>query len=281
MITAPEPTIEPFDFHKVADLYGLAGMSAAGANVVMQLAMPGVGHGVARSVVNSGSLYRHPVKRGRTTMTYIAVALLGTDEERAAYREAVNASHRQVHSRPGDPVKYNAFDPGLQLWVAACLYKGLADNMAWLDPAMYEREKESMYRSSAILGTALQVRPEMWPADLDAFERYWDETVRTRIVVDDIVRDYLNDFLMVGFLPKPFSSMLGPFHRWLSAGWLPQEFRDQLGLRWSARDQRRFDRLHRWVRRINKLTPTPIRRLGIMIYLYDFRLRRRFGLRLV
>ncbi|HWU33132.1 MAG TPA: oxygenase MpaB family protein [Marmoricola sp.] len=272
---------EPFDFNKVADLYGMAGMSAAGANIVMQLAVPGVGHGVARSVVESGALFRHPIKRARTTMTYLAVTLLGTDEERAAYREAVNGSHRQVHSEPGAAVKYNAFDPQLQLWVAACLYKGLADNMAWLDPVLYEREKESMYQSSAILGTTLQMRPEMWPASLDAFQEYWDGVVATRVSMDETVRDYLNDFLDVRYLPRPFSSLLGPLHRWLSIGWLPREFRELMDMTWTARDQQRFDRLHRWVRRINALTPTPIRRLGITMYLYDFRLRRRFGLRLV
>lgn len=271
----------PFDFNKVANLYGMAGMSAAGANIVMQLAMPGVGHGVARSVVESGSLFRHPIKRARTTMTYLAVTLLGNEEERSAYREAVNVSHRQVHSNPGDPVKYNAFDPALQLWVAACLYRGLADNMAWLDPALYEREKESMYRSSAILGTSLQVRPEMWPATLADFETYWDETVRTQLAMDDTVRSYLIDFLHVKYLPRPFSWSLGRLHNWLSIGWLPQEFRDLMEMQWTERDQRRFDRLHRWVRLVNRLTPRPIRRLGIMIYLYDFRLRRRLGLRLV
>ena len=281
MTTEVVPIVEPFDFMKVANLYGMAGMSAAGANIMMQLAVPGVGHGVARSVVESGALFRHPIKRARTTMTYLAVALLGTDDERAAYREAVNGSHRQVHSQPGAAVKYNAFDPHLQLWVAACLYRGLADNMQWLDPELFEREKESMYRASAILGTALQMRPEMWPTDLDAFRSYWDEVVATRISMDDTVRDYLNDFLDVRYLPRPFSLLLGPLHRWLSVGWLPQEFRDLMDMTWTPRDQKRFDRLHRWVRLTNKLTPTPIRRLGIMIYLYDFRLRRRFGLRLV
>lgn len=278
-----QPTVaaEPFDFNKVADLYGMAGMSAAGANIVMQLAVPGVGHGVARSVVESGALFRHPIKRARTTMTYLAVTLLGTDDERAAYREAVNGSHRQVHSEPGAAVKYNAFDPQLQLWVAACLYKGLADNMQWLDPALYEREKESMYQSSAILGTALQMRPEMWPASLEEFQKYWDDVVATRISMDDTVRDYLNDFLDVRYLPRPFSSLLGPLHRWLSVGWLPSEFRQLMDMTWTSRDQKRFERLHRWVRRINALTPTPIRRLGITMYLYDFRLRRRLGLRLV
>lgn len=273
--------VEPFDFRGVAEILGFAGLSASGANIVMQLAMPGVGHGVAASTVTSGQLFKHPIKRGRTTFTYLAVALLGTDEERSAYRSAVNESHRAVHSHPGDKIAYNAFDPDLQLWVAACLYRGLADNMAWLAPHRYARDKEAMYRASSVLGTALQMRPEQWPADSTAFEEYWRRTVRERLGIDDFVRGYLDEFLDLRFLPRPLSWLLGGFHRWQSTGWLSQEFRDLMALPWTERDQQRFDRLNRWIRRINALAPKPLRRLVIVSYLYDFRLRRRLGMRLV
>lgn len=66
-----------------------------------------------------GRLFSHPVKRTRTTVTYLAVAVLGTDDERKAYRRAVNKQRAQVRSTESSPVRYNAFDPGLQLWVAA------------------------------------------------------------------------------------------------------------------------------------------------------------------
>jgi len=270
--------VEPFDFREVAEILGFAGLSASGANIVMQLAMPGVGHGVAASTVTSGQLFRHPIKRGRTTFTYLAVALLGTEDERSAYRLAVNESHRAVRSQPGDEVSYNAFDPELQLWVAACLYRGLADNMAWLAPG---HDQEAMYRASAVLGTSLQMRPEQWPVDVAAFEDYWDRTVRDRLAIDDFVRAYLDEFLLLRFLPKPLSTLLGPFHRWQSTGWLPPEFRELMDLPWTSRDLQRFERLNRWVRRINRVVPRPLRRMVIVSYLYDFRLRRRFGMRLV
>ena len=281
MTPTAEAAIERYDFLAVAETLGFAGLSASGANIVMQLAMPGVGHGVAASTVSSGQLFRHPIKRARTTFTYLAVALLGSVEERAAYRDAVNVSHRAVRSQPGDDVAYNAFDPDLQLWVAACLHRGLADNMAWLAPERYEREKEAMYRASAVLGTTLQMRPELWPADTAALEEYWERTVRERLVIDDFVRGYLDECLLLRFLPRPLSALLGRFHRWQTTGWLPQPFRDLMELSWSATDQRRFDRLNTWIRRVNALTPRVVRRMVIVSYLYDFRLRRRFGWPLV
>ena len=41
---------------------GLA-LAAAGANVIMQLAILPVGHGVAKSTVESGRVDKHPIKR--------------------------------------------------------------------------------------------------------------------------------------------------------------------------------------------------------------------------
>src|SRR4051795_12203574 len=79
-------------------LSGLGGGLAGMANVIMQLSWPAVGYGVMESKVDSGSAMKHPVKRGRTTYTYIAVALLGTDDDRRAFRRAVNGQHAQVRS---------------------------------------------------------------------------------------------------------------------------------------------------------------------------------------
>src|SRR5438270_1512806 len=104
---------------------GLMGVAllAGPANVIMQLARPGVGYGVMESRVESGRIDLHPIKRARTTFTYLAVAMAGSDIQKAAYRRAVDGAHAQVYSTADSPVQYNAFDPDLQLWVAACLYK--------------------------------------------------------------------------------------------------------------------------------------------------------------
>ena len=92
---------------------GLMGVAllAGPANVIMQLARPGVGYGVMESRVESGRVDRHPIKRARTTFTYLAVATNGSDAQKEAFRRAVNRAHAQVYSTPESPVSYNAFDP--------------------------------------------------------------------------------------------------------------------------------------------------------------------------
>ena len=86
---------------------GVSAFYAGSANVALQmLGAPGVAYGVMESKVEGGRVDAHPFKRGRTTMTYLAVAAFGTDDDRAAYREAVNGAHRQVRSTDASPVKY-------------------------------------------------------------------------------------------------------------------------------------------------------------------------------
>src|SRR3546814_13565501 len=56
-----------------------------------------------------------------------------------------------------------SMDPGLQLWVAACLYKGVEDIQAVLGIEHDDDTAERLYRYCARLGTTLQVRPSQWP----------------------------------------------------------------------------------------------------------------------
>src|SRR6201991_1087334 len=84
------------------------------ANVIMQLARPGVAYGVMETRVESGRIDLHPIKRARTTFTYLAVAMAGSDAQKDAFRRAVNKAHAQVYSTAESPVQYHAFDVNLQ-----------------------------------------------------------------------------------------------------------------------------------------------------------------------
>lgn len=252
------------------------GMAAAGANVVMQLALLPVGHGVAKSRVDSGRVDKHPIKRARTTLSYLAVAMLGTEDERAAMRAAVDSQHRHVRSAPSDSVQYNAFDPKLQLWVAACLYKGLEDIYEVVHGPIEPDIGEVLYRHGSRLGTTLQVTEDMWPADRDAFYEYWDEMVG-RIEMDDLTREYLQGIAGAQFLPQPIRWLVGPYQRLLTMGFLPEAFRDELQLPWDARRQRTFDVLIGAAAAINRRVPPAVRQFPFNAYLWDFRRRVRTG----
>jgi uncharacterized protein (DUF2236 family) len=268
---AERPAQAPADFD-VRDLIDGAALLASTANVVMQLSRPEVGYGVLESTVERSQVMRHPARRLRTTLTYLSVAFLGTAEERAAYRRQVNRSHASVRSTARSPVRYSAFDPRLQLWVAACLYRGVIDIHTMLHGPVDDVTADAIYRECQRLGTTLQVPPQLWPADRDAFERYWDRAL-TEIRIDPPVRDYLGRLIALDYLPHPFSSALGPANRFVTTGFLPPPFRAQLGLPWTARDQRRFERLMRMVASANRALPAPVSRFPFNACLQDLRAR--------
>lgn len=257
-----------------------ASLMAGSANVIMQLGRPGVGYGVVESTVESGQVFRHPIKRTRTTLTYLAVATLGTDEEKRQYRKAVNTSHAAVRSGSSSPVEYSAFDPELQLWVAACLYKGIEDTCRIFAGPLDEDTLDTIYSNSASMGTTLQVPPEMWPADRAAFAKYWDESL-AKVSIDDTVRGYLNDLVMLRFLPRALGMPFAGFHRFVTTGFLPQHFRDEMRLPWSDRKQRQFDALTGTVAAVVKRAPKPLRQFPFNVLLWDLRQRIKSNRRLV
>jgi uncharacterized protein (DUF2236 family) len=275
--TSPtDPEHDPVARALVEESLSGIGLAAAGANVIMQLSQLPVGHGVAKSRVDSGRVDRRPIKRTRTTLAYLAVALLGTDEEREAMRREVDRQHRQVHSRPGDPVAYNAMSLDLQLWVAACLYKGIEDIDRVAGVERSDEDAERLYRYCARLGTTLQVRPEQWPVDRAAFQEWWDAEV-DRIEMDDLTRSYLQGIARAEFLGRPWSTVLGPLSQLQAVGFLPERFRQELGLPWTRRHQQVFDVLMSTWATVDRRLPGPIRRFPFNAYLWDTRRRIRRG----
>ena len=250
------------------------GLAPAGANVVMQLSHLSVGHGVAESVVKSGALFRHPIKRTRTTLGYVTIALLGSDAERAALRREVNRQHRLVQSPTQNSVPYNAFDPELQLWVAACMYRGLLDSLTMLHASTPPSTLDDLYRLSSRFATTLQVPPARWPVDRAAFEQYWNGEVE-RIEMDDVTRTYLYGVASLSFLRPPWRWALGPLHRVITTGFLPEPFRRELRLPWSASRELVFRVFVGALALFNRLLPRVLREFPLNLCLWDA--KRRLG----
>ena len=265
---------------RVADLLNPAAVLLPAANVIMQLSLPGVGYGVLESPVDSGNVYKHPFKRARTTGTYLAVATIGTEADRCLIRAAVDTAHRQVRSTSSSPVSYNAFDPRLQLWVAACLYRYFVDQHEFLHGPLDETSADAVYRDAKRLGTTLQVHEDMWPADRAAFGAYWKRSL-DELYIDPPVREHLRGVAAMGFLPLPLRALAGRFNLFATTGFLAPEFRAMMRLHWSASQQRRFEWLLAALRLADRLIPHQVWLFGYRLYLWDMRARARRGWRIV
>jgi len=260
------------------------GLLGGAANVIMQLARPGVGYGVMESRVESGRIDRHPIKRTRTTFTYLAVAAQGTPEQQSAFRRAVNGAHAQVYSTDESPVSYNAFDPDLQMWVGACMYKGVVDVYKLFVGEVDDAVSKQLFEEGITLGTMLQVPREKWPVDQAAFERYWADSVE-KVHIDDAIREYLWPIAAGRVrgvrLPVPVQRRLDDFNLLITGGFLPQRFRDEMRLDWDDDKQRRFDRLIKRIRTVNNVLPRVLQEFPFNWMLKDLDWRIRTGRPLV
>lgn len=270
---APDPAPDPGQ----AD-FGLADLVTeellllgAGSTVMYQLAMKGVGLGVAE---HSTTLSR-PVDRLRTTLTYVYVVTLGTEEEKQKLVRMVNRAHAPVRS----PGRYTAFDPDLQLWVAATLARNGEQMWERVFGPMTPATRERVYRESHVFGTALQVDPSTWPPTRAAFEDYWEQGLR-RLEADPQVQCYAKLLLSRRSAPLFLRALL-PMQDLMTRGNLDPRTREVLALPWSARDQRRYDRVWRVVRAVYPRVPRPLRTAHARLVLAGFRWRLRTGRRVV
>ena len=267
--------------HRKVD--GVGAVLAGGANVALQLSWRPVARGVLESPVTSGSVFHHPLKRTRTTLSYLAVAMYGDDETRAAFRQAVNRSHRHVRSAPGAPVPYNAFDRGLQLWVASCLYFGARDMVVRMHGALDEEQEAEVFEMGRRFATTLQVPDALWHADVAAFEEYWENGLAQarRDGMDEETVRMLRGLIEARVMPFWLRPLMSPVVRFYNVGFLPPEVRELLGLDWSGTQ----DLWHAATLRVlgAALTPLPdtLRAFPFNLLLADVALRRRLGRPLV
>jgi uncharacterized protein (DUF2236 family) len=262
-MTATTSRREPHEMRKVAREGVL--IAGGGAAILLQIANPGVGQGVAEH----SDFANRPLDRLRTTMTYVFGVTFGTPEEAEHVSKVVTAVHRKVIG-PG----YDATDPHLQLWVASTLYD--------TGVALYERifgpldpdTAEIVYQQHSVFGTALQVPASLWPKDRAAFRRYWDDKVAT-IEVTDEARRVAHDLLHPGKAAPAAIRAGSPLNRLVTAGLLPPRIRDQYGLAWDARRERAFNAFIGMTRATYPHLPTAIREIPKDRYLRD--MRRRLG----
>jgi uncharacterized protein (DUF2236 family) len=134
------------------------------------------------------------------------------------------------------------------------------------------------------LGTMLQVRPEMWPADRPAFDKYWDEQLE-KIHIDDTIREFLYPIAVARLrglqLPGPLQHINERIALLITTGFLPQRFRDEMKLEWNNSKQREFDALMTAIKLGNSVAPSFVRNFPFNMLLHEVNWRMRTGRPLV
>ncbi len=268
---------------ELRDLMTTVGLTNGVANIIMQLSLPPVGHGVSESRVHSGSPRRYPLKRARTTGQYLALSVMGSDEDRAVMREAVAEVHTAVHSRADSPVKYSGNSRELQVWVAMCLFKYYLDQYTLVHGPLDEHTLDELTRAAEPLATGVNVRSTEWPQTWAEYQRRWDETLPV-LSIDPVVHhefETLSDLTFVGeawgSIGYALARIGGPAYQFMTRATLPPEFRAMMGWDWTAADERRLQRVLTVLRVVDTVINPFALQLFYRLYIADFRLRRRLG----
>lgn len=236
----------------IADVSDEAILLAGGAAaILLQVADPAVARGVARH----SDFTERPLDRLHGTLTYLYVTVYGTPEEARAVARQVGGAHAGV---PG------ATDAHLQLWVAATIY----DTATRIRELVWGRDSaadaEALLADYAVVGTALGVPRSLWPASRAAFEQYWGSYP---VSVGDDARAISRELLHPRAVPLWMRALL-PAVRVVTAGLLPAPLREAYGL---EHDDRRFDRLVRFVRAAYPRLPRRLRTWPARHYLARYR----------
>jgi len=240
-------------------------LAAGGRAILLQIAVPGIGHGVARH----SDFDTDPLRRLHGTLTFVYALATGTDSDVAAVRRFVNRAHGPVRSAPGADPAYSATDPALQLWVAATLYESAIAMYERVYPALSDADADAIYAEYAILGTALQMPAELWPADRSAFRGYWHARVDS-LSVDEPVRRVQRELFSPRAVPVWIRALM-PLVRFVTVGLLPASVRALYGFQWTSRQERRFARLLRLTAAIYPRLPRALRHAPQRHYLRRLR----------
>ncbi|SDZ13727.1 oxygenase MpaB family protein [Herbiconiux ginsengi] len=158
---------------------------------------------------------------------------------------------------PADPL-YDAYDPHLQLWVAATLYDTALTVYQTVYGPLDDESADHVYREYARLGTTLQMPAELWPADRAAFRAYWTETVAT-LRVDDTIRGVADALLRAEKAPLPIRAAM-PVARLVTVALLPESVRREYRFAWSPRRDRKFALVVRFGAPVYRVLPRALRR---------------------
>lgn len=234
----------------------------AGRAILLQIANPGVGYGVAKH----SDFVAHPLKRLHGTLTYIYAMSNGTERQRRSARRQVQVAHAPVKSASSeDSPAYNAANPQLQLWVAATLYDSGMQAYSLVFGELPADVAERVYQEYSILGTALGMNRELWPATRADFAHYWDAQL-SELAVDSTVAEVAQELLRAKNAPLWIRSAM-PLARFLTKGLLPASVRDVYGFSWSPSQEIKFQRLLRWISRAAKYVPLRVRTAPMRFYL--------------
>lgn len=220
------------------------GFSTAAYAVVLQVAHPTVGAGVAQY---SGFL-EDPWGRLVRTLDYVHGSIYGGSELAWKIGRRVRDMHRGIKGRRHDGVRYHALEPRAYAWVHATLASALVDGAATfgrpLESGQHQDFWEEWLRLGGLIGVPARELPERW----EDFRAYFETIVEKELADNPTVHLVLESLARPAppsrWVPqaawravrRPMAAQL----RLVTVGMLGPRVRDILNLEWTRAQELAF-----------------------------------------
>lgn len=232
---------------------------AGGRALLMQLAHPKVAAGVS----DHSRFRADPLARLSRTMSTMWSIVFDDEPEARAALIRVEAVHRRVRGvvPAEEPTHagefYDALDQALLLWVHATLIDSAMVAYDLFVAPLSVREREEYYADGKKLAVLFGIDKKIVPSSVQAFDRYMGEILASgEIGAGPAAKNLAADILY----PRPWLLRpAGPIFRLATAAMLPQKLRDDYGLSWNLKREKKFWLAAKTVRRLLPLMPPLLR----------------------
>jgi uncharacterized protein (DUF2236 family) len=203
---------------------------------------------LGQGVLDHSTFFADTAERLRRTIPPIFNTVYGSDDHNAGLQ--VRDFHHHVKGDMPDGRRYHALDPDTYFWAHATFVEQVLYFADTFVKRLTQAEKEQIYFESKTWYRRYGVSDRPMPANYQEFERYWDRML-DEIVVAHPTAKYGVGYVTKGFpCPKAVPAWLwrviapvfNPAAAFLTTGGLPPRARTLLGLPWSDRQERRYQR---------------------------------------
>ncbi|HEX2286714.1 MAG TPA: oxygenase MpaB family protein [Mycobacterium sp.] len=203
---------------------------------------------LGQGVLDHSTFFSDTAERLRRTIPPIFNTVYGSDDDNAGLQ--VRDFHHHVKGDMPDGGRYHALDPDTYFWAHATFVEQVIYFADTFVKRLSREEKKQIYLESKTWYRRYGVSDRPMPANYKEFERYWDRMM-DQILVAHPTAKYGVGYVTKGF-PRPkavspwlwrlIAPVFNPVAAFLTTGGLPPRARDLLGLPWTERQERRYQR---------------------------------------
>jgi uncharacterized protein (DUF2236 family) len=251
------PTSTSWKVHRESALFLAAGRAA-----LLQLAHPWV----AAAIAHHSTVLNDPVARFHNTFRVVFTMFFGTLKQALAASRHLYRLHTGIQGDIPERVagnsqgsRYQANEVNALLWVYATLIESAVLAYECILPPLTATEREAYYAETKTFAALCGIPSEALPADWAAFELY-NQAMHTS---DALGANALSRELAHKVLHGAGSSVPVPaWYRALTARWMPERLRTEFALDYAEPEQAAATRALRWLPRIYRTLPAPLRFVG-------------------